>query len=528
MAKAADVASQTRALWAGLTGRRKLAVVAGVVVPIALIAALVLTRAGPSYTVLYSNLSPEDAGEIAGELSRLGADYRLKAGGTVIEVHEDKVHELRISTASSGLPRGGGIGFEVFDAQSFGTSSFVEQVNYRRALSGELSRTIGSLAAVSGARVHIAMGKRSVFRDADEPPSASVALRLYPGKKLTDNQVRGIVNLVASSVDGLDPEKVVVIDDRGTVLSSDEEDPSAVASGADFEGVLAAKIEGILERVVGTGHAAVTVTARIDKRKVDTTEELFDPTQPSVRSETRTIEGRPPTPPTPAAGIAGAPGSLDGGKGPTAIKAEGEGKLHEVRNYELNRTVRHTVGPTSEVARLHVAVLVDFARDDEGKPVARTTEQLAELTAIAREAAGIDDARGDRLEVRSVPFMVDPALEPPPEEVAADSWPLPISKQLTAIAAGGLIAFIAFIVVMIRRRRYRKRTENLVLPAPVRDIEAALANAESAEEEEPAKELAAPDLHTRVLASVAENPARAGRVIAAWLSDAAKNESKAA
>jgi len=203
MAKPADVANQTRALWAQLSPRRKLAAIAAVVLPLALIGFIVLSRSGPSYAVLYSNLSPEDAGEVTAELSRQGAPYRLRAGGTVVEVPSDRVHELRIGTAAAGLPRGGGVGFEVFDGQSFGTSSFVEQVNYRRALAGELSRSITALAAVSGARVHIAMGKRSVFRDADEPPTASVALRLHGGRKLTDDQVRGIVNLVASSVDGL-------------------------------------------------------------------------------------------------------------------------------------------------------------------------------------------------------------------------------------------------------------------------------------------------------------------------------------
>lgn len=525
MADSTDgLAGQAGQLWKRLPGRGKAVLAAGIAVPLALVGFLALSSPEPSWAILYSGLSPEDAGELVGELDRRGIRYRIKAGGTVVEVPEDRVHEVRLSTAAAGLPRGGGVGFEIFDEQSFGTSSFVEQVNYRRALQGELSRSISSLAAVEGARVHVATGKRSVFRESDEPPSASVALKLRPGRKLARGQVEGIVNLVASSVDGLDPAKVVVIDDRGNVLSESGEDQP----GADreLESKLAARVRSMLERVVGPGRAAVTVTAKMDYRKIDQTEEIYDQKEPAVRSETRTVEGDAPAPGT-VGGVAGTRGNLPGAPAPVAKPAGGKGgRFQETRNYEVNRVLRRTVEPTARVARLHLAVLVDYGRDDEGKPVARTDDELAQLGAIARQAAGIDEARGDKVEVRSVPFtdQIEPAVAA--DEPAAAS-PLPVPIPVAVGAGVGLLVIIGVVFMLIRSRRKRKGAAELVaLPAPVGDLEAALASEEAGAIGEGGEPLGlqAPDLHTRVLEAVSEAPPRAARVLAAWLSEAAVEE----
>src|SRR5262249_37564747 len=254
------ITDDAKKLWGKLTPRRRLVLVGGVAAA-ALIAFLTMRSPTERWAVLFSGLAPEDAGQVVAELKNQKVAYQPDANGTAVSVPEDKVHELRIALASAGIPRGGGIGFEVFDKQSFGSTSFVEQVNHVRALQGELARTIMSLDAVDRARVHIAMRERSLYRKEDEPPSASVVLRLRPGQKLAPGRVAGIRPLVASSGDGLSPERVTVVDEKSNVLSTGE---SQGEGQGELEQTLARRVEDMLSRFLGPGHVAVSVTADID------------------------------------------------------------------------------------------------------------------------------------------------------------------------------------------------------------------------------------------------------------------------
>jgi flagellar M-ring protein FliF len=522
-AGARQVATQMRGLWQKLTPRRRLAAAAVLAAAAGLLWYAARGGPGPEYAPLYSGLTPQDAGEIAAQLQTQGLLYRLAANGTTIEVPATDVPKVRMAMASAGLPHAGGVGFEIFDQQKFGTSSFVEQVNYRRALQGELSRSISALDAVESARVHLAMGRRSVFREADEPPSASVGLKLSRGREIGRGQVQGIVHLVSSSVDGLSPDRVVVIDDHGNVLSNGGGDGAGGNAQSDLEASLTKRVREIVERVVGGGHASVVVTAEMDQRKVDETEELYDKDKIALRSESRVVEGTG-TGQGEVGGVAGARGNLPGVPAPTATPgASGSTqRLQETKNYEVNRVVRRTIGPDAMIKRLHVAVLVDHAPPAKagGPPVPRTPQELEYLSALAREAAGLDAERGDKLEVRNVPFIV-----PADDGVAAAEAapPVPIWQQPTMLAAagGGLLLVIGAMFLFLRRRNRGAASTSLFLPAPVGQLEAALAAGELTGRPAEAQRLALAEraIHERVVDVVRSEPARAARVLSSWLAE---------
>lgn len=513
------VLGQAKSLWFRLSPGRRMVAASVVVATVAVVAYLMLSGPRDDYVTLFADLPAADAGDVVSALQARGVPYRVSDGGTTIKVPSDRVHEARVNIASSGL-LDGGAGFEIFDEQSFGTSSFVEKVNFTRAIQGELARSIAALEVVDGARVHVAMGKRSVFKDADEPPSASVALRMRKGRKIGQEQVRGIVHLVSSSVDGLAAENVVVIDDRGNVLSAGDDEQQGAEVQNDLERELSERVRGMLERVVGPGHVAVAITAQMDHRRVDQTEEIYDKDNTAVRSESRTIEGA--FNPGDVGGVAGARGNLPGAPAPTATAGGPGSRLQETRNFEVNRIVRHTVDPSLRVKTLHVAVLVDYARNEDDEPIARTAEQLGHLEAVAREAAGIDKDRGDRIEIRSVPFVDQPdpfegedAIEP---EVVASGGGLPI--VILAAGGAGLLVLVVIVFLVLRSRRKRGEPTQLVsLPARLTDVEAALDSKTPLALGDGAQDASSGAIHERVIETVRRDTDRASRVISSWLSE---------
>jgi len=280
---------QARDLWRKLKPAQRLGLIAALVATVGTVAFVSLRGSTESYSLLYAGLAPEEAGRIVEQLKADKVVYRLTNAGTGIEVPEAKVHEVRLSLAQKGLPKGGGIGFELFDKQSFGTTSFVEQMNYRRALQGELARTVMSLDEVETARVHLALPERSLYKQNEEPASASVALKLKPGRKLLPGQVRGIVHIVSGSVEGLAPERVTVVDESGNVLSEANDAAGNLDSQQSLEKSLERRVREVVERLVGPGHVAVVITAEMDYAKTDRTEEQFDK-DGALRSEARTEE----------------------------------------------------------------------------------------------------------------------------------------------------------------------------------------------------------------------------------------------
>jgi flagellar M-ring protein FliF len=425
------------------------------------------------------------------------------------------------------MPRTGK-GLELFDNSSLGQSSFAEQVNYRRALQGELARSITAMAQVESARVLIAFGKRSLARDQEQPASASVALHLHAGQTLTADQVRGVHQLVAASIEGLRPDAVVIVDNHGNLL--DAADPSSVDHKAELERTVTGRVRTMLERVVGPGKAAVVTTADVDDRKVSETQEVYDADHPALRSESRTVEGGDAT--SGIGGIAGTRGNLPGAPSPapTAGSAAAGQRLQETKNYEVSRTVRQTTKPDLLLQKLHVAVVVDYKAGADGKPAARGDKELAELTAIARQAAGIDDARGDKIELRAIPFAADPdaSAAAVPPAVAALPVPLPVLIGI----GGGLLAVIAAMVLL--RRRRPAPTATLALPAPIGELERVL-DARPTHRRAPT-ELDAPadaqnllpgrTMRDRVLDAVRADVDRTAGVLTAWLAEPPKKGAK--
>jgi flagellar M-ring protein FliF len=413
------------------------------------------------------------------------------------------------------LPRGGGIGFELFDKQSFGTTSFVEQMNYRRALQGELARTIMSLDEVERARVHVAVPERTLYKDDDEAPSASVMLQLKAGRKLGSAQVRGVVNLVAASVAGLKPERITVVDEAGTPLWAGDDASGGLEAASEIERSLQRRVRDLVERVVGPGHAQVAVTAELDESRSERTEDVYDKDKTALRSESKTEDRSDGNAAT--GGVAGARGNLPGAAAPTTGAGEsGRVRLSETKNYEVDHVVSHTVQPKTRIKRLHVAVLVDHAVDKKGKSAPRSAEELQRITSLARAAAGLDDERGDKIEVATAPFV---AAAP---EAAAGPEPTRIPKW-APFAGGGIAVLLMIIAAASIARRRRPLVGELVpaLPAPVGQVEATLAQAGAgaALPSGAAGALPTASARDRALTAAREDSGRAARILAAWLAE---------
>lgn len=430
-------------LWGGfeaLAPGKKASVIFVFVLTVASIFLLVYLTAQTEYRVLFSNLSQEDAGNIVAKLNEEKISYKLSASGTAISVPSDKIAQLRLELAASGLPQGGGVGFEIFDTKTLGATEFEQQLNYRRALQGELARTINSLDEIQSSRVHIALPKDSLFTDQQKKATASVALRLKPGKTLRPSQIEGIVNLVASSIEGMNPEDVMVVDSRGTTLStrhSDNKLSKLTAQQIDFqrnmEKDLAARIQTMLENVVGQGKAAVRVTAELDFRVMEKTEESYDPDAQVVRSTQKNSEVEN--------AISAAGAVSDNPK---------KERIDEIINYEINKVVSKTVMPVGETKKLSIAVLVDgrYKKNENNEEVYEPLpkNEIEALEDLVKKSAGINPQRGDQVVVTNMPFrkaaMEDAETASLKENIETFS---PVLKYI------GVFALIGFIVLFVLR-----------------------------------------------------------------------------
>lgn len=432
-----------------LSNARKLALIIGVPALVAIAVGIFLFASAPNYRVLFSNISEKDGGAIIAQLAQMNVPYRVVDGGTVIEVPSEMVYKTRLQLASQGLPKGGGVGFELLEKQRFGASQFVEQVNYQRGLEGELGQTIRSLREVQDARVHLAIPRPSVFLREDQKPSASILISLHPGRALDASQVSGIVHLVASSVPQLSPKQVTVVDQAGNLLSGPSEDPGA--SGLDrsqlkylhqVEDDIARKIEAILRPITGPDNVRAQVAASLDFSAVEQTSETYRPNgdtkEQAMRSQ-QTAESSSQTPQAPQ-GVPGAlsntpPGAATAplvssqtpqqGAAPTVPMATSTQRDNKV-NFELDKTIRHTRGEVGSIKRLSVAVVVNHKRVIENgasKLVPYDAKEIAQIQTLVREAMGFDKDRGDTLnvvnaafrqvlETAEVPFWKDPGNIP--------------------------------------------------------------------------------------------------------------------
>jgi flagellar M-ring protein FliF len=439
-------------------------------------AAMTMLGDGGGYQYAFTNLTTEDATEAQAVLKAANVPFRAEANGAALAVPANKVHEARLMLAAAGLPRGGGIGFEIFDRGDLGISEFTQKVNLRRAIEGELGRTISRLGPVRSARVHITLPEKGLYRDENRKAAAAVVLNLQPGRTVEERELAGIRHLVSAAVTGLSPDGVTVVDGRGTVLAGDRSEGAKLASEQrSLESSLEQRVIDLLEPVVGRSAVVAKVTATLDTREMESTADNYDPESATVRSERKVTE-QTNADSSGGAGVAGAAANQPlgaAGPGPGGGNRNQTNREDTLKNYEVSKTTTRTTTRGPRLTRLSAAVLVSGV---DGKP--RAEAEMRRLGELAKHALGFDADRGDRFDISSAPFVVDP-------EAAALNVPVWQRPETLKLAGLGLAALLVVgaLIILARARGKGGHSAALALLKPggkVSELEAALAKGELA------------------------------------------------
>ena len=395
-----------------------MAMVAVTAALIGFFAFVIMRVTSPQMTTLFTDLSTEDSSGIIKDLERQAIPYELRNDGAIIMVPKDKVTRLRMKLAEGGLPKGGGVGYEIFDkSDALGTTSFVQNINHLRALEGELSRTIRGIDRIQAARVHLVLPERPLFSRETPEPSASIVVRVRG--TLEPQQIRAIRHVVASAVSGLKPQRVSIVDETGQLLADGATGDADNAVGderrAGFEKRMRNQVEAIVSSVVGAGRARVQLSADFDYNRITQTSDKFDPEGRVLRSS-QTREESSAT--ADSSGQVTVNNELPGSQRPdaAAVPKDQSKKSEETNNYEISHTTKTEITEAGRVNRISVAVLVDgsYAKNDKGEMVykERNKEQLDRIAALGRWAIGFDQKRGDQVEVVNLKFAEAPAVVP--------------------------------------------------------------------------------------------------------------------
>lgn len=493
--------------------RRAVILLTGVVL-VALILGVSHWATRPTWVPVFTGLPLETIGEVTQRLDEEGIGYRLEQGGGAILVSADDVARARVTLAQQGLPDVGRPGLELFDQPSWGMTDFAQRINYRRALEGELERTIGKMRGVESAQVHLAIQETRSFRTNDRPSEASVVLKLRSGASASPEMVQGIGHLVASSIDGIESGNVAVLDDAGRLLSAPAEAGSLEALTSrqltmqrEVEQYLESKAEQLLSQFMGTGNARVQVAADLNFDRVERTTESLDPDGQVMAAEQRSEI---------------VPGA-EGGAASTTSTTE----------YQNSRVLETFSGAPGELDRLSVAVLVNDrmvpAPDGEGEPlvVARTPDELARIETLVRSAVGLNEGRGDLISVVSVPFDGVAA-------VSMDAVEGPGMLEMVRTAQRPGLTIIALLMAFFVALRVLRILRDSAPTARPRETAAITSGGGSMMEDLPRVEPAAPEpivvkrtipiintvMRDRVVASVEEHPNLAARLVRAWMREA--------
>jgi len=423
---------------------------------------LMVQMTTPQMVPLFTDLSVDDSASIVKDLERQAVAYQLKSDGAIIMVPKDKVARLRMKLAESGLPKGGGVGYEIFDkTDSLGTTTFVQNINHLRALEGELARTIRSIDRVQAARVHLVLPERPLFSRDKVDASASIVLKMRGA--LEPQQVRAVRHLVASAVNGLKPERVSVIDESGKLLAdgATPDNPLGVSSDERklaYENRLRSEVETIVSSVVGPGHARVQINADFDVNRITQTSDKFDPDGRVLRSsQTREEQSSATTDNRDGSVSVGT--ELPGGTrqqqqqpADSGSRGDQSRKTEEIVNYEISRTTKTEVIEAGRVNRISAAVLVDgiYSKNDKGEVAyqPRPKEELDRITALVRSAIGFDAKRGDQVEVVNLRFAE--TTPSPINELTGWMSYLQFTKDdITAAAEKGVMALLGLVVLFL-------------------------------------------------------------------------------
>lgn len=516
---------------------RMLGIMLAIAASIALGITTVLWFWVPNYTVLFGGLTQNDAKEIVDALQQGQIPFKVDEATGAVMVPSQKLHEVRLKLAGQGLPRGDGLGFELLQQETgFGTSRSMESARFQRAQEGELARTISTLSSVETARVHLAIPKQSVFVRQRKQSSASVALKLFPGRTLEKAQVAAILHLVASSVPELEPERVTVVDQKGNLLSAQSDTREMMLTASQFEYTTQLeehyrnRIETLLAAMVGPDSVRAQISADVDFTVTEQSQESFNPEGVAVRSEQVNEEQRS------ANGAQGIPGALSNqpaaagfapetGAGAGAETPPGAGvplnsSRQATRNFEVDKTISHSRLSTGNLRRLSIAVVVDDTVTVTGKGKKqtierqpRTPEELERITQLVKETVGFNAERGDTVRVVNAAFHVlpEPAALPEPP-LWEQPWFWDVVQKVGAVA---LFLVLVFVVLLPTIKR-------LLATPPPRPLPAGALAAQSLDHM-PATKLPGPGRYEDTIdaarAMVQEDPKRVAQVVKQWVAN---------
>jgi flagellar M-ring protein FliF len=446
-----------------LGASRLMAMIAVTTALLGFFAFVIMRVTTPQMTTLFTDLSIEDSSAVIKDLERQGIPFELRSEGTVIVVPKDKVTRLRMKLAEGGLPKGGGVGYEIFDkSDALGTTSFVQNINHLRALEGELARTIRGIDRIQAARVHLVLPERPLFSRETPEPSASIVVRVRG--TLEPQQIRAIRHLVASSVNGLKPQRVSVVDEAGQLLAdgaaSDVDQAIGDERHAGFEKRMRNQIETIVSSVVGTGRARVQLSADFDFNKITQTSDKFDPEGRVLRSSQTREETSATIDNT---GQVTVNNELPGNRNQdtTTAARDQSKKSEETNNYEISRTTKTEVTEAGRVNRISVAVLVDgsYSKNEKGEMVyqERGKEELERIATLVRSAIGFDQKRGDQVEVVNLRFAEAPAVAAIPEPAGMFGMLQFTKDDVMYVIELGVMMLLGLLVLFIVVRPLVKR-----------------------------------------------------------------------
>ncbi|MDQ1267054.1 MAG: flagellar M-ring protein FliF [Bacteroidota bacterium] len=455
MAKIA-LMDQMKGFFGRLTKIQKIIIGTSIIGVIAALAVILFSTSGKEYAVLYKSLEEGDAGQIVAKLKEKVIDYKLEDNGSTILVEKEKVYDTRLSLASEGLPESGVVGYELFDKTNLGMSEFVQKLNFRRALEGELSRTVGSMDEVKKARVHIVIPEKALFEKDQKTPTASVTLKLKSGRSISKISIEGIQNLIASSIEGLQPEHVTIVDQRGKVISPPPLDEQSVAGLTSMqyeqqrkvEQYLSSKVQTLLDGVLGTGNSEVRVNSELDFTQIEKTVTDFDPERQVVRSEQQ---------------IAETSKSADSLSYPYVNMDKNQSNV--ISNYEISKSVEKIVQGVGVVKRLSIAALINgtvkVTEKDGSKSleyIPRSDKEIQKLTEIVKNAVGFDPSRNDQVSVMEFPFDTSLQQEDLEDYYQGPWWKNPDNQKLMVLIMAMLLTiFILFRVLQSKQIKDRIR-----------------------------------------------------------------------
>ncbi|MBI4928376.1 MAG: flagellar M-ring protein FliF [Anaerolineae bacterium] len=459
----ASFQSQVQNFWAKTSKSQRIITISLLIAAAVVVPVLINWANTPTYSTAFSGLSEADAGQIVQKLDEQGVEYQLKSSGT-IQVQSDKVYDVRLSMAREGLPQTSTVGYELFSQNTLGMTEFTQRVNFQRALEGELERTIGSLESIQAVRVHVVTPEKSLLSTEQDPTTASVTLTLRPGETIDTGQVRAITHLVASSVEGLQPDSVVVVDSQGVMLSSgSDDDMTAAAAQSDNQRAAEAqaaadvrkRVQAMLDKTLGPNRSIVQASVAMDWTAREVTSNSYEPTQVAVRSKQTVNE----TYNTEGASVAGVPGA--GSNLPTPVPAAtgtpAPGTIYsrseETVNYEISQVQSKEVIAPGRIDRISVSVMVDNITD---------ANQIKSIKSAVSAAAGIDEERGDSIVVESMAF--DHSFAEEAATAMEEASQTELYMRIGIMAGAALFLIILFIIFLRSMSNLRRASRDAWQP----------------------------------------------------------------